>query len=516
MLIFFSVSTGPAGYDDSKVAVPDEAATTPRCAGVYMFFSLEYDMIDYQTVNSFYAKGNYHCRNISLPVQLTGSYKSFSTDPVDVHIWSEEKKASQIFNDSMRFPYSVYFEGKTENGESICLTGIQPYQITGSNQLKASIGTFINGDIESIAKQTDIISIHSMITSTPLIIPQSLYLPDCDGTISISGNEKSRSGICWNNRHGKAQLIDNYEYIVGENENKGVTLRLKTNSLFLEISPTTEMDLRTVLFKLPQYIDEDLRLLSFIGRKRVVCTEASATFNTGGRSFSAFVRYKTWGGFYSEPMDESILRSLIKPFYLKEGLFDILISKYRESKYKLIIDRTIPYLLTSYEDGYLETHLVNAYAALESMVDGIGDTYDLNYLLGNNQFKRLAKKIEDIICQEIPDEEIGKGIIKKIPELRRRTFLDRLLYLLNTQEVDTNLIWPPKIDETIEFHEILKRRSLLIHTGKVDIDHSGEFDLSRVQKLVELWILKLLDCPHEAINQFGLWRDAPINELLHY
>lgn len=473
-------------------------------------------MIDYQTLITFSAKGYFHFEEASIPVELTGSYKSFSDDPVEIRVWSDQENAPEILTESMRFPYSVWFEGESDKGEAVLMKGIQPYKIENFTHLYASVNALIKGNLESKAKSGEEIIVHSRTTSTPLIIPELQYIRSYDGTISAFGEKKERNGICWNNCQGKAQLIDDYEYIDGDNDNKAVTLRLRTNSLYLTICPKTETKLKDVLLQLPEYLEDDLKLLAFIGRKRIVVTEATARFGSGTKSSVAFSRYRTWGGYYSQASDQSLFQPIIRPQFLQAGLFENLLTKFRESPYKSIIDRTISHLLTSYEDGYIETHLANAYAALESMVDGIGETYQQNYLLGNNQFKRLKTKIEETIRQEIPDEVTVQGIIKKIPELRRRCFLDRLLFLLSTQEVNTQLIWPPNTDEPKEFHEILKRRNFLIHTGAISRDNSSEFDLNRIQKLVELWILRLLECPVDSINENSLWRDAPIVEILHY
>ena len=473
-------------------------------------------MIDHQTVNTFNAKGNYHLQEASIPVQLTGTYKSYSDDPVEICVWSEDRNAPEIFSNSMSYPFAIWFEGESDRGEDILMKGIRPFQFENFTHLNASVDVFIIGDLESRVKSGEELVTHSKVTSTPVIIPEWHYLRSFDGTISVPGDKKERNGICWNNYQGKAQLIDDYEYINGDKDNKEVTLRLQTNSLFLTINPNIEMDLKDVFLQLPKFLSEDLKLLSFIGRKRIAVTEATTRTGTKNQSSFTFARYRTWGGFYSQPSDESFLRSVIWPRFLQQGLFENLITNFRSSQYKQIIDRSISHLLTSYEDGYLETHLVNAYAALETMVDGIGEIYNQNFLLGNNQFKRLSKKIEETIRQEVRDENTLQGIIKKLPELRRRRFLDRLLFLLNTQGVNSKLIWPPNTDEPKEFHEILKRRNDLIHQGVVSSINSSVLDLNRIQKLVELWILKLLECPDDSINVHSLWHDAPINQILHF
>lgn len=415
----------------------------------------------------------------------------------------------------MSFPDHAWIDGITEMGEPIWIRGISIKQITGFNHLEGSANVFLKGDFEVKAKLTETIFVHAITSSSPLIIPEWNYILSYDGTIERRGNDKERKGIYWENSQGKANLIDNYEYVSGGEDNKDVSIRIRTNSLFLTIIPEEEMEIKELLIQLPTILYEDLRLLSFIGRKRIICSEASVRVQSENNTSHAFARYKTWGGFYNLPADQGIMRSLLKPNALHEGVFKNLIENYRKSEYKAVIDRTIPYLITSYEDGYLETHLINAYAALESMVDGIGSTLNQEYLTGNNQFKKFSKIIEERIRVEIEDPEIAEGIIKKIPELRRRIFLDRLLNLITNQGVNTNLIWPPNTDEAKEFQNLIKRRNLLIHQGILEPGNSCLYDLNRVQKLVELWILKLLDCPVDAINEFGLWRGAPINELLN-
>lgn len=470
-------------------------------------------MIEYQAKNSFFAKGNYHFRQRSIPVELTGSYKSYSADAVEIHMWSDEEGASEIFNSSMRYPYSLWFDGKTELGEPVWMMGIHPKQITGFNNLDGDVRIFIRGDIDATAKPGAKIWIHAKTSQSSLIIPEWIYSVNYDGTITKVIGDEERKGINWRNEHGEARLIDNYEYVNGDRDN--VTLRIRTNSLFLDIIPDVETELKAVLLQLPKFLKEDLSLLSFIGRRRIVCIEASARIKPDEKPFHAFARYQTWGGFYNLPSDQGYT-CLINPQSLQQGIFGDLIVNYRKSPYKAVIDRTIPYLITTYEDGYVETHLVNAYAALESMVDGIGTSFGQEYLLWNNPFKRLSKKIDELVRQEISDGEVVEGIAKKIPELRRRSFIDRLLFLLNAQGVNTKLIWPPNTDEPEEFHKILKRRNLLIHTGTIDQGGTTQFDLNRIQKLVELWILKLLDCPDDALYMPSLYRDAPIDQLIHY
>src|SRR4030066_379942 len=137
-------------------------------------------MIDYQTNNNFFAQGYYHSGKKSVPVQLTGNYKSFSDDPVDIQVWSEDKDAFEVFDSSMSYPYSIWFDGKTEMGESVWMMGIRPYQITGSNHLDGTVDIFIKGNLEAIAKPNQTIQVQAITSQSPVILPEWQYIQSYD------------------------------------------------------------------------------------------------------------------------------------------------------------------------------------------------------------------------------------------------------------------------------------------------------------------------------------------------
>ena len=251
-----------------------------------------------------------------------------------------------------------------------------------------------------------------------------------------------------------------------------------------------------------------------MSRKRVAWYEASINYY-GEEIRSATFRTQTWFGYYQEQSyEQSYVDLLVSPFKLRDGLFQELLSTYQSSPYQKIIEQTTPHLFASYEDGYLESHLGNVYAALESLVGGLSDVNGLSFSLGSSRFKKLKKAVKKTITEYIEDKEVADSIVKKIPELRRKPFLDRLLILISQYNVDVSLLWPPDTDVDAQLQKILSRRNQLIHQGRMNNPSQYNYDFRRIQKLVELWLLKLLECPDDAINKYALWRDAPINKFL--
>ena len=81
--------------------------------------------------------------------------------------------------------------------------------------------------------------------------------------------------------------------------------------------------------------------------------------------------------------------------------------------------------------------------------------------------------------------------------------------LLEKRRVDAAMLWPPGADIPSELRELLKRRHVYIHQGKLLSGADSApyiFDFYRLQGLVELWILRLLGCPDTAINPRALFR----------
>jgi hypothetical protein len=96
----------------------------------------------------------------------------------------------------------------------------------------------------------------------------------------------------------------------------------------------------------------------------------------------------------------------------------------------------------------------------------------------------------------------AEGVIKKLGELKRPAIKDRLNQLLQTYDLDKIKLKQSRTEISFELQSILSRRNTYIHTGAMDIvQHS--LDLYLLQELIELWLLKLLDCPSSAILPTG-------------
>jgi len=315
-------------------------------------------------------------------------------------------------------------------------------------------------------------------------------------------------------------LIDDYAYF---NENLGFDKALiRVQRCQIEISSQFDdpISLPSALDALNTTLDKPLLLLSFLNRRYITWYAAHATFipnETSPEGFRgirrAVAHYKRFEGYGSHTQTSLWLDVPVEAQTLKNGLFQQLLANLENSPYYHVIHKTIPHLLKSHEGGYFQGRLGSVYLALESLVDGLSEEDSVSFLLNSSRFKKLSKKLRDLIRDEIAEQEVSKGIINKLSELRRRSFLDRFLVIFKKHGVGTilgavldklyelnysKLRYRSTSDILISLEEVIKRRNIHIHQGKLDSEHYN--DLSLLQNLVELWLLKLLNCPDEAIN----------------
>lgn len=314
-----------------------------------------------------------------------------------------------------------------------------------------------------------------------------------------------RDGIKWNSELGEVELADFYDFLEDIAGSDRAWVRVQRCKALLNIKTTGTLSLEALLLRVEDRLQEAFLLLSLLSRKRILPYEAHVSFHKENGSEApkfaeATVRFRQWLGYQLEGDDSSgSWRDLpVLPARLRDGLFVDLLNNYLASPVRQTIGRVIPFLLVSHEEGYFEAKLVTIYTALECLVDDLGRDAGIDHLLGSSAFKKLAKRLREVIRQDVPDEDTANGIETKLPELRRRSFHERLTKLLAIHDVDSRRFWPAGTDVDSEIGKILKRRDGFIHQGNLDDACWGDF--MRLQVLLEHWILRILDCPEEALN----------------
>lgn len=464
--------------------------------------------LDLQRVREFVAQGTATHEGVSIPVTITGRYNLRGTDPARCSVIT--------MGDALPAGFRAPFElrGKTDRGTSIW---IPDFEITGGRpnpvQWTGVAESYIEGDLEEFDASEGQIICRAFLPPSAIAGWRSHWEYGQDGTVSLR-YEEERQGIAWESPLGKVTLIDNFDL---ESDRLGIddaTIHIRRLQAEVEVTHGEMMRLDQILSGLDQSLEDALWLLSLAGHKRLAWYEAEAVFYPNRDSDQpirvATARRNQWLGYTTTSDAHDGIYLPVKRRVLANACFADLHRAYQASAFKDVIQRAIMYLLVSYEQGYFESHLANVYSALETMVDGIGGTGDIANPLRKGAFDKLAKRLREVIREEITDKEIQDAIIKKLPELRRRAFVDRLAILLQQSGVVAAGLWPAGTDVKTELQLMIKRRDIFIHQGKADASpHTAYvYDLERLRILVELWILKLLGYPDSEINELALRRIA--------
>lgn len=480
-----------------------------------------------QSIHQFVARGEVYRDEISLPVTITGSYDTLAADPVQCTIMPHmENLVGGVFDKG----HTLQIRGKTELGKEIWIPELRvekfstahPRDPEASDQAswEGVAKLFAEGDLKEFDASNGEIICSIFTSPTPIALSGVSYVTDHDGTVKMwEGDEKKRKPILWQTNLGEAELIDTYSYHRNEKVGHNQTLiQIQRCQITTKIRLSGQISFKTIISELESEFDNALLLLSFLGRSRVVWYEAQVVYypdsdDNLSRDFRmANVRRDQWLGYRydHENLRFSMVNVLVKHHALRNGAFQQLLVNYEKSQYHDIIRQAIIHLLASHERAYLENQYVSAFTALECLVFGLGESNKINDILGANRFKKLSKKLRQLVRSEITDEMVAEDVIKKLPELKRRAFLDRVFMLIQKYDPDLKKLWPPDADIKMEMKRAIGRRNNFFHQGKIDDYDLLMYDLNRLQNLVELLILKVLDCPDEILNQSALGHLVPI------
>jgi hypothetical protein len=472
--------------------------------------------------HEFVARGEAFRGDVSSPITIRGIYSDFEPKPVQCIVMPEASVWPRGFN-AFDEVNPAQLKGKAHDGDGIWISGLSQVSSTHSGDQmhwKGIAETFLKGDLDEFDATDGEIICTAYIPPTPIAMADVSYTLSYDGTIVMDLHDGTREGVRWNTTRGLAELIDNYNYVDEKTGINKTVIRIQRCQIVIKFKSTGLVSLGDILRELPTILDETLWLVTFLCRKRIAWYAGKAVFIPGAgptKNFKqAIIHRRSWLGYESQMgAGESQLDLLVPPKELRKELFQELITNYETSEHKEVIRRTIPHILMSYERGYLEAHIGNAYLALESLVAGLSLDKDdtVAQLLQSAAFKRLTKKIKQTIHEEVKDPATAQGIIKKLGELNRPSFLDRLMKLIEKYDMAVATLWPSGVNIESELHDILKRRNIYIHQGRLDDIDRYLYDFVRLRNLVELWILKLLNCPDEVINLHALRNVIPIDRV---
>lgn len=473
-----------------------------------------------QIISNFVAVGKALINDEWLPVTIAGDRTKWGPEPVKCLVMLDLYNKPLWLNSLKGLSSHItQFKGQTVDGFNIGSSDFQQEIATVYNTMIKWEGIarkFVESDVEDYPIKNSKAVFSVFLPPIPLIPVNFTHHLD-----KISQKDGKSEYILLDTELSKVILMNSYMYL---DETVGIdkaSLEVQKCEINIEKHFSNLASLENLFEEIDKEVEDATLIISFICRKYVEWYASQVnihedTLIDNKQNTKEITLYRLTSSAYRvtqlvhDPQDSNII---LQRGNLANGLFQKILKNYKQLECKHVIQQSILYILKSYQDNYIEMRLGNAYSALETLVDGFSQKNNIANSLNNKEFQKLSKKLRQIIREELGEnQKATDDIIKKLPELQRRTFIDRWIELLSIYHVDLSLDWllehsfasalrtyETSNDVLSALNLIMKRRNNYIHQGILDSDYCNA-DLRLIQTLTELWIIKLLGCPDEAID----------------
>lgn len=262
-------------------------------------------------------------------------------------------------------------------------------------------------------------------------------------------------------------------------------------------------DIGSLVNALAEYLVSFEALLSFLSRRQVrwteieVITEGKADLGT---PVSAARHLRNNFG-SREPPDPLIVPARLGPRDLDDLLKRLLASQYKGS-----VEVAVNYLNSRWGREFIESKLVSAFTAFETLVNGIDSMDGTDVTLSTPLFRSLRKELE----REIKRFSIEHGVAEaraemytKLGELQRRPIIPRAVSILKRYRVRWNDLWTDNANLQDALNELYRRRGTFIHAGRIDNYGDAISDTERLHTLAERLVYNLVGGKTEWLHPFA-------------
>lgn len=434
-------------------------------------------------------------------VKISAYVISLSTYAVTVKVIFDPKVVKDVNRRSLQYPATI--EGTTEIGEDIYITDFYPnnsksHYSSRKIELIGEIGVFIKG--VSLNKPIKIGQKINLNLYLPFSAINSSATSIEAGLSQIKIEEAEKVYMTWKDGDYNYTFYNQYK-VEKSDEKEFITRAIKIQhkaTLAISIFITKKLNYKEHLLEAILKVEKTFPLLGILGKRRLTWFEGTSVYIDKNVNEADLIKPYSLLSTKSD-YELSWLEIPVTKQWLKKGLFSKLLKNLDLHPKNAAIIQAIEYLLSSYEEGYLFSQLTAAYTAFETLVTELGELQNIGSTMNDNEYNQLEKQIKLSIKSQFQDKNKRSDIYTKISELKRKTIKAKFFTLFNEKEIPLTRFMFKHTDWKNNMGALIDRRNELIHAGKINSDHI--IDLNRLQLLLQLWILKLLNCPNEAINE---------------
>ncbi|SFK43348.1 hypothetical protein SAMN04488082_12422 [Desulfomicrobium apsheronum] len=350
--------------------------------------------------------------------------------------------------------------------------------------------------------------VHSTITLCPsysISKKRSSSYSD-DGSINYLSSYKEE--IKWKSELGDWMALDQYSFIKKEYYKNNAIMSFSKPIVTFTIN-TQECSLKFILDAIMDEIEDVTSLLSLCNRRSIQWGQIQITpFSRNTTVTCPVIRKYTPHKSYQKNTF-----SLIDHADLINSGFEVLLKSYKSSNIKNELKNCILFLSLSYLENAIEINFFHSIIALECLCDGLTQIYKKEISIPSSKWKTIESNLKITIESLSSQDEIAKyceRLIKKLPELKRPSVIDKIVFCTNILEIEKDDIWN-KLDFNFGLQNALYLRNKLFHMAHCDDVYLLNENTVRIQILTERLILKHLGWPDEKLGTLYSSRLQRIN-----
>jgi hypothetical protein len=247
-------------------------------------------------------------------------------------------------------------------------------------------------------------------------------------------------------------------------------------------------DLKEFARELSSGTEDALRVLSLLSRRFVAWTSIEIDSFGIGRS--------TWHRTVQVSPRTDGRGQLVNEYRLPPGAIGRLVDAFRALPERQSLSAAIVSLIAVLDLPQLESGFTSAFTALEALVQGRGEKVGNADTVDQLVFNKLARAVRSTIRdtgveRELPDEVVAE-LVAKVPELRRRPIVARVVQTVGELGVKWDDLWPPGTDLTPALTACYRRRNNFIHRGEFASARQAFVDTYRLHHLTERMLFRLI------------------------
>ncbi|NPA08448.1 MAG: hypothetical protein GXO46_05630 [Chlorobi bacterium] len=397
--------------------------------------------------------------------------------------------------------------GDKDDSHQVVLRNITGWTYQNNNA-KLYIDSFEYGISDNPIKNPENIYITVELTPSGILKKWGARELHYDGSIKFRNDYPDE--IEWDLDIGKGKAFTRYTYEEHKIFDNNATIQIERPCLTFEID--TELNLST--YEIKEIVENEARdfslILSLCYRKLVNWYEIEFLIRPKNGSYDSvipIIRKKVYTKNYPDHEDELInYRDLIK------GGLPTLVEKFRSSPLIESLRRSITFLASSESNQTTEIKYFLSIISLESFCDGFVKFERDNVRIPSGKWKKIEKLLRNSLNALSKQKDLSgyiETIKKKLPELKRITTLDKIIYCCKTLGVNANDLWP-KDGLKDGLNKALNMRNQLFHRAYYEDPYFLYANFIRIKILTERLILKHLHWPDEKIWR---WYDQKMRRL---